>query len=368
MLTKRNPPIGARPGTLAIPPGSPPPRVYIVDYGPDHLVERPIEDLAELERYARTETTTWIDVRGMGDEAVLRHIGEVFGIHPLALEDAVNVPQPAKTELYDEHQVVIARAPLAEDGELSVPQVCFLLGRHYLITFQDRYYGFFDPVRERIRSGVGPIRSSGPDYLAYALIDVLVDHYYPVLEGLSGELDDLEDVVLVDPEPEDLARMHRLRRSIATLRRVGWPQREAIGEMYRSASPFMHEDARTYMRDTHDHMSQIMGRIDFCREVVVGLMDMYLSNMSHRQNEIMKVLTLMASIFIPLTFIAGIYGMNFEYMPELKSQRGYFVVLSLMIVIAIVLVWYFRRQGWIGRAGRRRRRVVPPGSSPSSLP
>ncbi|MDH3212198.1 MAG: magnesium/cobalt transporter CorA [Myxococcales bacterium] len=353
MLTKRNPPIGARPGTLAISADSPPPRIHVFDYGPEQIVERTVEDLAEIERYARTETATWIDVRGMGDEAALRRIGEVFGIHPLALEDAVNVPQPAKTELYDEHQIIIARTPLLENGELSVPQVCFLLGRHYLITFQDRYYGFFDPVRERIRAGIGPIRIAGADYLAYALIDILVDYYYPVLEGLSQELDDLEEVVLVDPEPNDLARMHHVRRSVATLRRVGWPQRETINDLCRSTSPFMGEDARTYLRDTHDHMSQIMGRVDFCREVVVGLMDMYLSNLSHRQNEIMKVLTLMASIFIPLTFIAGIYGMNFENMPELRSQFGYFAVLALMAAMAFLLVWYFRRQGWIGRSRRR---------------
>jgi magnesium transporter len=360
MLTKHSPPIGARPGTLAIPADSPPPRIHLFDYGPEEVVERPVEDLAELERYARSERTTWIDVRGMGDEAALRRIGEVFGIHPLALEDAVNVPQPAKTELYDEHQLIIARAPVVQDGELSVPQVCFLLGCHYLITFQDRSYGFFDPVRQRLRTGVGPIRVAGPDYLAYALIDVLVDHYYPVVEGLSQELDELEDVVLVDPEPGDLVRMHHVRRSVATLRRVGWPQRETINDMFRSISPFMGEDARTYLRDTHDHMSQIMGRLDFCREVVVGLMDMYLSNLSHRQNEIMKVLTLMASIFIPLTFIAGIYGMNFEYMPELKSPFGYFAVLLVMAVMVLLLVSYFRRQGWIGHSQRRRRGPDPP--------
>ena len=355
MLVKRNPPIGARPGTLAIPAGSPPPQIHLFHYGPEQVVERSIEDCTALEQFVQTDTTTWIDVRGMGNETALRRIGELFGIHPLALEDAVNFPQPAKTELYDEHQLIIARTPMAQDGRLTAPQVCLFLGHRYLITFQDRYYGFFDPVRERIRSGVGPIRSAGPDYLAYALIDVLVDHYYPVVEGLSEELDDLEDVVLVDAQPEDLARMHGVRRSVATLRRIGGPQRETIGNVCRSASPFMREEARTYFRDTHDHISQIMGRVDFCREVVVGLMDMYLSNVSLRQNEIMKVLTLMASIFIPLTFIAGIYGMNFENMPELRSQFGYFSVLVAMVVLAVSLVWYFRRQGWIGRARRRRR-------------
>jgi len=355
MLVKRNPPIGARPGTLAIPAGSPPPQIHLFDYGPEQVAERSIEDCTALEPFAQTDTTTWIDVRGMGDETALRRIGEIFGIHPLALEDAVNVPQPAKTELYDEHQLIIARTPIAQDGHLTAPQVCLLLGHRYLISFQDRYYGFFDPVRERIRSGIGPIRSAGPDYLAYALIDVLVDHYYPVVEGLSEELDDLEEVVLVDPQPEDLARMHGVRRSVATLRRIGGPQRETIGNLCRATSPFMGEEARTYLRDTHDHISQIMGRVDFCREVVVGLMDMYLSHVSHRQNEIMKVLTLMASIFIPLTFIAGIYGMNFENMPELSSQFGYFSVLVAMVVLAVSLVWYFRRQGWIGHARRRRR-------------
>jgi magnesium transporter len=355
MLTKRNPPIGARPGTLAIPAGSPAPQIRLFDYGAEDVVERAIDDCTALEQFAHTDTTTWIDVRGMGNESVLRRIGDIFGIHPLALEDAVNIPQPAKTEVYDEHQLIIVRAPLLQEGGLSVPQICFLLGRHYLVTFQDQYYGFFDPVRDRIRSGSGRIRVAGPGYLAYALIDVLVDHYYPVVESLSEELDDLEEVILTDPQPEDLARMHQLRRNVATLRRIGGPQRETINNMCRSDSPFMGEEDRTYLRDTNDHMLQIMGRVEFCREIVVGLMDMYLSNVSHRQNEIMKVLTLMASIFIPLTFIAGIYGMNFEYMPELKSQFGYFTVLVAMIVMAVFLVWFFRRQGWIGHAKRRLR-------------
>jgi magnesium transporter len=354
MIEKRSPPIGARPGTLAIAEGSPAPRIYLFDYGPDGVVERPIERVEELEPFARTETVTWINVQGMGDEATLRRIAELFEIHPLALEDAVNVPQRAKAELYDEHQLVIARAPLLEDGRIEVPQVCFLIGRHYLVTFQDRYFGFFDPIRERIRAGIGPIRKSGPDYLAYTLIDVLVDRYYPVVEDLARELDELEDEALDDPQPEDLARLHHIRRDLATLRRVAWPQRETIQDMVRSPSTFLGDDARVYLRDTDDHMAQIIGRLDFCREVAVGLMDLHLSTMGHRQNEIMKVLTLMASIFIPLTFIAGIYGMNFENMPELQSRIGYFVVLGVMVLLAIVLVGYFRQRGWLGRPRRRR--------------
>jgi len=236
-----------------------------------------------------------------------------------------------------------------------VPQVCFLISRQYLVTFQDRYFGFFDPVRERIRAGIGPIRSAGVDYLAYTLIDALVDHYYPVVEQLSVDLDRLEDDVLEDAETEDLARLHHIRRDLATLRRVAWPLRETINDMVRSPSPFLTDETRGYLRDTDDHVAQIVGRLDFCREIAVGLMDLHLSTMGHRQNEIMKVLTLMASIFIPLTFIAGIYGMNFENMPELQTRTGYFVVLGVMTGLGVALVAYFRHRGWLGRPRRKKR-------------
>jgi magnesium transporter len=353
VLEKRLPPIGSRPGTLAIPSDSPAPRIFLFDYSPEHLIEKPIEDLEQLAPYVDTENTTWIDIQGMGDEALLRRVAEMFGIHPVALEDAANIPQRAKSEIYEEHQIVICRSPLVEEGELTFPQVCMFVGRGYLMTFQDRFFGFFDPIRDRIRAGIGPIRASGPDYLAYALIDGLMDRYFPVVDGFSEQLDELEDEVLEDPSADHLVRLHRIRRDIAVVRRVGWPQRDTIGDIARSPSPFIDEEVRVYLRDTEDHMAQVMGRVDFCREVAVGLMDIYLSNLSHRQNEIMKVLTLMASIFIPLTFIAGIYGMNFEYMPELNRRGAYFVVLSVMAAVAVFMVWLFRKRGWLG-SGRRR--------------
>jgi magnesium transporter len=352
-MDDRNPPVGARPGTLAIPEGSPPPRIYVFEYAEGRLQEKGVEDPDELRFEPVEGATTWIDVQGMGDETVLRRIAELFGIHPLALEDAVNVPQRAKAELYDAHQVIIARAPLVVEGRVEVPQVCLIVGNGYVLSIQERYFGFFDPVRERIRAGIGPIRASGPGYLAYALLDALVDRYYPVVEEISGQLDELEDAVLEDPRGEDLVGIHKVRRDVATLRRVGWPQRETLNDMVRNASPFLDDEVRVYLRDTFDHMSQIMGRLDFCREVAVGLMEIYLSSMGHRQNEIMKVLTLMASIFIPLTFIAGIYGMNFEYMPELNRRGAYFVVLAVMLAVAAGMVAYFRRRGWLGGSRRR---------------
>jgi magnesium transporter len=348
MFKKYNPEVGARPGTLAIPPDSPPPRIILVEYDERRVTRRQIDDPRQLGEL-RDDLVTWVDVQGLGDEATIRAIGDAFQLHPVALENAVNVPQRAKTELYDGHQLVIARTPLIGEDELvRTPQVCFIIGEHYLLTFQERYFGFFDPVRERIQAGIGPIRKEGADYLAYAMIDAMVDRYYPVAQQLSDQLEELEDVVVENPHPEVLARIHALRRQLVVLRRVGWPQREAISAMLREQTPYMSDRVKIYLRDTHDHIAQIVELIDSAREMASDLADAYLSNVSHRTNEIMKVLTLMASIFIPLTFVAGIYGMNFEHMPELGSRVGYFVVLLTMAVIAIAMTLYFRYRGWIG--------------------
>jgi magnesium transporter len=357
VFEKRNPPIGSRPGTLAIPEGSPPPRIYLLDYDASGFREQEIGDPEQLRPFLETASVTWIDVKGLGDERVLRRIAELCQLHPLALEDAVNAPQRAKSELYDAHQLVIARLPRF-DGEaaMGVPQVCLLIGRRHLLTFQEDAFGFFDPVRERCRAGIGSIRRLGPDYLAYALIDTLVDRYYPIAERLAQELEEIEEEILEDPTPECLTRLHRVRRQLVVLRRIGWPQREMIATMTRDPSPFVSDEVRTYLRDTDDHISQIMELLDSSREMAVGLTEIYLSNLGHRTNEIMKVLTLMASIFIPLTFIAGIYGMNFEFMPELHLPRAYPIVLLAMAALAVAMVLYFRHRGWIGGARRRKSR------------
>ena len=349
VFKKYNPEVGARPGTLAIPPDSPPPRITVVRYTADEVERTNVEDPATLPSFFDRPGVTWVDVQGLGDEATIRAIGDAFGLHPVALENAVNVPQRAKTELYEDHQLVIARTPMiGDDGLVRTPQVCFVIGKDYLLTFQERYFGFFDPVRERIEARIGPIREGGPDYLAYAMIDAMMDRYYPVAQRLSDQLEVLEDVVVENAHPDVLARIHALRRQLVVLRRVGWPQREAISAMLREATPYFEDKTKVFLRDTHDHMAQIVELIDSSREMASDLAEAYLSNVSHRTNEIMKVLTLMASIFIPLTFVAGIYGMNFENMPELSSRIGYFVVLALMIAIAVGMTFYFRRRGWIG--------------------
>jgi magnesium transporter len=352
---KRRPPLGARPGTLAIPKEAPAPRLFVFQYGPDGARQTEIEEPGELRDLHSGRGVLWLDIQGLGDEKLLRMIADEFQIHPLALEDAVNAPQRAKSEIYEKHQLVISRIPiLSEDGKLSVPQVCFLIGSHYVITFQETCLGVFEPVRERIRAGIGPIRGAGPDYLAYALIDTMVDHYYPIAEQLSRKLDELDEIGTADPNLNIMPELHEIRRQLLILRRIGWPQREAVHSLIRDRTPFVSDEVRSYFRDTNDHISQIMELVDSTREMSNSLSETYLSNLGQRTNEVMKVLTVMASIFIPLTFIAGIYGMNFDNMPELHHPLGYLGAVLVMITIAIGMVLFFRHRGWLGGSPSRR--------------
>ncbi len=347
-FAKSRPMVGARPGTLAIPADSPAPRIFVVQYGADHLREAEIVDDSELEEFAAAGSVTWIDIRGLGNEQRLRAVAAAFGLHDLVLEDAVNIPQRAKTVLWERQQVVIARTPLLDHGDLAAPQVCFVLGRNVLLSFQERYFGFFDPVRERIRAGIGPIRTSGPDYLLYALIDTLIDHHYPVVEQQAAELDRLHDDAVEKPVPSTLSELHDLRRQLALMRRIGWPQRELLAALMRDPSPFIADGTRVYLRTTYDHMAQIIELVDSSRDMATAVVEIYLSNISQRTNEIMKVLTMMASLFIPLSFIAGVYGMNFDHMPELHQIYGYPLVLALMGSAAGAMLTYFWRKGWFG--------------------
>ena len=357
-LRRARPPVGSRPGTLAAPPGSPPPEIHVLAYGPDGVEEHAVRDVEELRRFVEPERTAWIDVRGLGDEATLRRIAEIFSLHPLALADAVNVPQRAKSEPFASHHFVVARLPLrGEDGELDLPQVALFFGRRHLISFEERAFGFFDPVRTRLREGIGAIRTLGADYLAYALLDTLVDRYYPIAEELVQELEEIEDeAVTASPDPELLERIHDNRRRLVALRRVGRPQRDAVHELVTEPSPFVCAEVRTFLRDTFDHVCQVVELLDAAHETSVGLTEIYRSNVAQRTNEIMMVLTMIASIFIPLSFVAGVYGMNFEHMPELRRRWGYPAALALMLAIAAGMLVYFRRRGWIGRGRRKRRR------------
>ncbi len=359
MFAKRHPPVGAAPGTLAIPSDLATPKINLFSYSSAGFDERELTDLDELRN--DDDRVNWVDVQGLGDEKALWRIAQAFGIHPLALEDAVNLPQRAKAEPYDEHLLIIGRTPVRDDaGKLDMPQVSIFVGPGYVVTFQDRRRGLFDPVRARIRAGKGPIRSMRSDYLAYALLDTMIDRYYPVVEDLVERIDTLEDEVIHDPTPGMLPELYQIRRELVLLRRVGGPQRVAIHDLSKNDSAFISAEVRTYLRDTHDHIAQLAELIDSSRDLTLAVMDMYLSAIGNRTNDIMKVLTLLSSIFIPLTFLAGIYGMNFEFMPEIHRRWAYPIVISAMLVIAAAMYLAFRRRGWIGQRPRRRPPARPP--------
>ena len=349
---KSHPPVGARPGTLAIPPNSPPPKIRLVRYDADSIEERDVADVATLANLGE-DRVTWVDVRGLGDEAMLRQLATLFGMHPLALEDAVNVPHRAASTLYENQQVLIARVPvIGEDGSIDVPQVCFVLGHRWLITFQEQAFGFFDPVRERLRAGIGPIRRLGPDYLAYALIDLLIDRYYPVVQELSEAMEELEEEVIEQPLEDSLGRIHQVQRKLVVIRRIGAPQREALATLLRDHSPLVTDPVRVFLRDTHDHAAQIMEAVDSTREMGIGLVNLHLSNVSQRTNEVMKTLTLVASIFIPLSFLAGVYGMNFDDIPGIHRPESFAIFVAVIVAIAGTMLWWFRRRGWLGTRRR----------------
>jgi magnesium transporter len=348
---KAHPSAGARPGTLVIPADAEPPRLFVIEYSAEAFEERELRGPEEIPPDPPPGRVLWLDIRNFGDERVIRAVGQRFQITALALEDAINAPQRPKSELYGAHQLVISRVPLVTPGgRLTLPQVCLLIGERYVVSFQEHYLGFFEPIRDRLRGGAGtPIRTLGPDYLAYALIDAMVDRYYPFGEELSGELDDIEDSLLEEPEVSTMTRLRQVRRRLVMARRIASPQREMVAALRTQDSPYVTTEVRQYLRDTGDHISHVAELFDASRDTAAALSDELLSMMAQKTNEIMKMLTLMASLFIPLTFIAGVYGMNFENMPELKTRDGYFAVLTVMVVVAVGMLVFFRRRGWLGR-------------------
>jgi len=349
MFRKRHTPAGAKPGTLMINSHAQRPVIRVMKYKPEHLQEHKIAAVAELKDLLEENAVCWIDVQGLGDEKVLREFAELFSIHPLALEDIVNVPQRPKIERFEEHTLCITRMALTREEGIEPEQVSLFIGPSYVLTFQERSGDVFDPIRNRIRQGGPILRSSGPSYLAYALLDAVIDGYYPILETFGEELEALEDEIVAQPHPAVLQEIHQAKRDLLTIRRAIWPQREAVNTLIRDENPLITETVRVYLRDCYDHCVQIMDGVETYRELAGGLMDVYLSSIGNQQNEVMKVLTIMASIFIPLTFMAGIYGMNFENMPELHAAWGYPLLLVIMLVVAVAMVIYFQRKGWIGQ-------------------
>ena len=313
------------------------------------LERRGLADVEELTAYRDAPGLTWVDVNGVHDVALIGRIGEIFNLHPLLLEDVVNANQRPKFEQHGEHLFLVLKMLLssAEGDEIEAEQVSVVLGPHYVITFQKRARDTFDPVRRRLADPTSRIRQHGADYLAYALVDTIVDNYFAVLERLGDQIEELEDAVIADPSRERLEDIFEAKRGLVELRRMVWPLRDALAGMGRGDTPLIRHDTLPYLRDVHDHTLRVIDTIETYRDTAATMVEMYMTGVSNRMNEVMRVLTVIATIFIPLTFIAGVYGMNFINMPELHWRWGYPAVLGVMGVTTVFLLMFFRRRGWL---------------------
>ena len=346
---------GAMPGTLDLEPDAPPPEIILIDYCETGATRAELANPIEAAGYLDTESVSWVDMLGLGNKETWRQMGEVFNLHVMAQEDVVNVPQRPKVVDYEEHLLIIAWMVMIKPNSdvFHKEQVSFILGKHYLLTVQEEPdYDCFDPVRVRIRKGQGIIRKHKADYLAYTLLDSIIDGFFPVLEVYGERIEELEDEVVAHPTRKTLEKIYKIRRELLTLRRAIWPQRDAINILIRDSSDLISPEVRIYLRDCYDHTVQVMDMVETYRELSSGLMDVYLSSVGNKMNEIMKLLTVISSIFIPLTFVAGVYGMNFNTeksplnMPELNWYFGYPLCWGLMLAIASTLVYFFWRRGW----------------------
>jgi magnesium transporter len=341
---------GSEPGTLSIEPDANPSSIILIDYDAEHAIRKTDVQPIALQRYLGTNTVSWMDVQGLGSEEVLKEVGGIFKLHPLLLEDVVNVPQRPKVEDYNKQLMVIAHMVRPKDGGdgFETEQVSFVLGKRYLLTFQEEELeDCFDMVRDRIRMNQGRVRSEGADYLFYLLLDLLIDGYFPVLEDYGERIEALEDEILRNPTYEAMEEIYDVRRELLALRRLIWPLRNVMNILIRGTNDLISHDVQIYLRDCYDHVIQLLDIIETYRELASSLMDVYLSSMSNKMNEVMKLLTVISTIFIPLTFIVGLYGMNFQYMPELKWHWGYFICLFTMLIIAAGLLYYFWKRGWL---------------------
>jgi magnesium transporter len=324
--------------------------ITVINYDRETLVEKELPSIEEAYQYRDSPPVTWININGLHDVDIIEKVGQQFDIHPLTREDIVNTAQRPKVDDYENYLFVVLKMLSFDDqaGRISSEQISLILGEHYLLSFQEQPGDVFDPVRQRIRGAKGRIRGSGCDYLAYTLIDAVVDHYFTVLEKMVVKIEDLEEELLKkDPAPQMLETIHYLKREMIYFRKQVWPLREVINAHVKDQSQLIQETTRVFLRDVYDHTIQVIDTIESLRDVLSGLQDLYLSTISNRMNEVMKVLTIMATIFIPLTFIAGIYGMNFEYMPELKWKWSYPLLWVLLLAIFGLMLFWFKRKKWL---------------------
>ncbi|MFM2379920.1 MAG: hypothetical protein RLZZ143_2499 [Cyanobacteriota bacterium] len=340
---------GSEPGTLIIEPDAKPSRIILIDYDEDNAIRKVDITPNACAPYIGTNTVSWMDIQGLGSETVLKQVGEIFNLHPLLLEDVVNVPQRPKLEDYNNQLLVISQMVRLKEDEsgFDTEQVSFVLGKRYLLSFQEEeLQDCFEIVRDRIRTSQGRVRKSGADYLTYLLLDTIIDGYFPVVEHYEDRIEALEDAIISNPDRDTMQEIYDVRRELLALRRLIWPMRNVLHLLMRDHHGIVSDEVQIYFRDSYDHVIQILEIIEAYRELAASLMDVYMSTMGNKLNEIMKFLTVISTIFIPLTFIVGVYGMNFENMPELKGEWSYFMVWLVMLAVAGGLIFYFWRKGW----------------------
>jgi len=352
LIKKRSKKAGLPPGTLVHigEKKAGEPKITLIDYDEADFQEREVKTVEECFSFREKPTVTWINVEGVYKVEVVEKLGNCFGLHPLVLEDILNTDQRPKIEIYGDYIYIVLKMLYGGDPIRVVEseQVSLILGSNFAISFQEGKEGdVFNPVRERIRSDKGLIRKTGSDYLAYSLIDTIVDNYFLILENLGERIELLEEELVAYPTTTTLQEIQKFRNEMIFVRRVVWPLREVVSGLGRKESPLIKETTEVYLRDVYDHTVQVMDSIEVYREMLSGMLDIYLSSVSNRLNSVMKVLTIIATIFMPLTFIAGIYGMNFKYMPELEWRWGYPAVWLVVVVIGIWMLIYFRKKKWL---------------------
>jgi magnesium transporter len=321
-------------------------RLMLLHYDEREAVEKQIDDVQECQVFRDRPGVTWINVTGMHEVARLERLGHTLGLHPLVIEDILSTDQRPKTENYGEYLYIVLKA-LGGGQEIAAEQISLILGRSFVISFLEGESGIFNGVRERLLKNPTHYVKAGADYLAYALMDTVVDNYFAIFEKFGDRIEALQEVLIVRPEPENLRELNLLKREVLYLRKSVWPLREVVNTLQRGDSPLVQKSTGLYLRDLYDHTIHVIDTLETYRDMLSGMMDIYLSSLSIRLNEVMKVLTIIATIFMPLSFIVGIYGMNFRYMPELGWRWGYPLVLLVMAAIAGAMMMYFRRKKWI---------------------
>ncbi len=324
-------------------------KVTCIDYDGDHFEEKEVKTIDECFPLKDKPAATWINIDGVHKLDNIEKIGKQFKIHPLVLEDIMHTEQRPKMEDFEDYLFIVLKMFQYDEkeNETKTEQVSIILSSNYIISFQEDEGDVFDLIRERIRTDRGRIRKMGVDYLAYSLIDAIVDNYFMVLEKIGERIEDIEDDMIKNPTPEVLHTIHSVKRELIFLRKSVWPLREVISRLERWESPLINKSIDIYLRDVYDHTIQVIDALETFRDMLSGMLDIYLTSVSNRMNEVMKVLTIIATIFIPLTLVAGIYGMNFKYMPELEAPWGYPMVYAIMLAISAVMLVYFRRKRWL---------------------